>query len=138
MWHISMLTFKPPPIYLFSSIKKKKSYQSIISDSESQAKSKSLRVYLFLLPWTQGWSHLSPFLIFPFSVFMGHTNSYHKKLLFEINNLRLYSIIWQPLAICGYWALEIWLVPIEMCCKCKKHITFQRLHMKNKCEKIHQ
>lgn len=35
-------------------------------------------------------------------------------------------------ATCDYRALEQWLVQTEMCCNCKIHTWFQRLHILKK------
>ena len=34
------------------------------------------------------------------------------------------------LSTCGYWALEMWLVSTEMCCKYEVHTEFQTLGKK--------
>lgn len=39
------------------------------------------------------------------------------------------ALIWQLPVSCGYWALQMWLVQTEMCCKCKIHTQFWRLNM---------
>lgn len=48
------------------------------------------------------------------------TSSQSKPVLFNI------------VAICNHWSLEIWVVLIDMCFQCKIHIIFQRLGEKIK------
>lgn len=71
-----------------------------------------LEVYLTLLVWL-----LSFLLILPFGFLF---------LPFIVVDVELHCPVREPGATCGYWIFEMWLVQINMCCKCKIHTGFQR------------
>lgn len=59
-------------------------------------------------------------------------NSQGVQLAMTSQDLELSPSVWWPIVTGGYWALEMWLVWMDMCYNCKTHTEFQRLRMEKR------